>query len=58
MQQEQLDSKMLDTGTVPVNDKVDRMPAPARGEREYLSSLLRRDFLFAASRTICVTSSD
>lgn len=41
MQQEQLDTKMLDTGTVPVNDKVDRLPTPARAERKSRLNLAR-----------------
>ncbi|OAA59081.1 snf7 family protein [Niveomyces insectorum RCEF 264] len=32
LQQEQLDEKMLDTGTVPVSDAVHRLPAAANGE--------------------------
>jgi len=34
MQQEELDTKMLKTGTVPVSDQVNRLPTPAQGERE------------------------
>ena len=36
LQQEQLDNKMLDTGNVPVGDRVQKMPTPARSERECL----------------------
>ncbi|KAI9658152.1 MAG: ESCRT-III subunit protein snf7 [Alyxoria varia] len=32
LQQEQLDNKMLDTGNVPVGDRVQTMPTPARSE--------------------------
>lgn len=32
LQQEELDNKMLDTGTMPVSDQVHKMPTPARGE--------------------------
>lgn len=33
MEQEQLDNKMLKTGTVPVSDEIHRLPAAATGER-------------------------
>ena len=36
LQQEELDSKMLNTGTVPVSDQVQRLPNVAVGERESL----------------------
>ncbi|KAF1983349.1 vacuolar-sorting protein-like protein snf7 [Aulographum hederae CBS 113979] len=32
LQQEELDNKMLKTGTVPVSDQVQRLPTPAQGE--------------------------
>ena len=35
LQQEQLDKELLKTGTVPVADAVQRMPAAANGESEY-----------------------
>ena len=35
LQQEELDNKMLKTGTVPVSDKIHSMPNAAQGEREY-----------------------
>ena len=35
MEQEQLDNKMLKTGTVPVGDEIHRLPAAANGERTY-----------------------
>jgi len=35
LQQEELDNKMLRTGTVPVADEVHRLPAVAQGEREF-----------------------
>lgn len=34
MQQEQLDTKMLGAGNVPVSDEVHRLPAAGRAERE------------------------
>lgn len=40
LQQEQLDEQMLGTGTVPVSDAVNRMPAAANGERTGLPGLL------------------
>lgn len=36
MEQEQLDDKMLKTGTVPVADEIHRLPAAVNGERTYL----------------------
>lgn len=36
MQQEELTNKMLDTGTVPVNDKVNRLPTGPVSEGETL----------------------
>ena len=35
LEQENLDEKMLKTGTVPVADSLTRMPKAANGEREY-----------------------
>lgn len=35
MEQERIDEQMLNTGTVPVADKVGKLPAVANGEREY-----------------------
>ena len=35
LQQEELDNKMLKTGTVPVSDQITRLPNAAVGEREY-----------------------
>jgi charged multivesicular body protein 4 len=34
LQQEQLDEQMLKTGTVPISDAVQRLPAAANGESE------------------------
>lgn len=35
--QEELDNKMLKTGTVPVSDEIHRLPAAANGERKFIS---------------------
>jgi charged multivesicular body protein 4 len=35
LEQEQLDNKMLKTGTVPVSDEIHRLPAAANGERKF-----------------------
>jgi charged multivesicular body protein 4 len=32
MEQEQIDEKMLKTGTIPVNDELSRLPAVGNGE--------------------------
>lgn len=34
LEQEQLDNKMLKTGSVPVSDEIHRLPAAANGERK------------------------
>lgn len=34
LQQEELDNKMIKTGTIPVHDQVQRLPAVGAGERE------------------------
>ena len=39
LEQEQLDNKMLKTGSVPVSDEVHRLPAAANGESKLLKSL-------------------
>ena len=36
LEQEQLDNKMLKTGTVPVSDEIHRLPAAANGESKSL----------------------
>ena len=36
LEQENLDEKMLKTGTVPVADSLNRLPAGPNGEREFL----------------------
>ena len=41
MEQEQLDNKMLKTGTVPVGDEIHRLPAAANGERTYTRNMER-----------------
>lgn len=38
LEQEQLDNKMLKTGTVPVSDEIHRLPAAANGERKLFRS--------------------
>jgi len=35
LEQEQLDNKMLKTGTVPVSDEIHRLPAAANGESKW-----------------------
>lgn len=40
MEQEKLDEKMLNTGTLPVNDSLNRMPAAADGPRMFFPFLL------------------
>ena len=43
LEQENLDEKMLKTGTVPVADSLNRMPKAANGEREYPPLFAMRD---------------
>lgn len=46
LQQEELDQKMLETGTVPV-DAINRLPAVANGERKFTFTLpLRRNYAY------------
>lgn len=40
LQQEELDDRMLKTGTVPVADTVSQMPSASRTEREYTPALV------------------
>lgn len=37
LEQEQIDERMLKTGTVPVHDEINRLPNAANGERESIS---------------------
>ena len=39
LEQEQLDNKMLKTGTVPVSDDIHRLPAAANGESRWSPSV-------------------
>lgn len=39
MEQEQLDNKMLETGTVPVADEIHRLPAAANGESKLVDAI-------------------
>jgi len=39
LEQEQLDNKMLKTGTVPVSDEVHRLPTVGNGESKFLKPL-------------------
>ena len=41
LQQEELDNKMLKTGTVPVSDQIQRLPNAAVGERKSIHPLLQ-----------------
>ena len=50
IEQEALDDKMLKTGSVPIGDRVDRLPAAANGERKFLSGEGGRTFPFATRR--------
>ena len=43
LEQENLDEKMLKTGTVPVADSLNRMPKAANGERKYPRFFSMRD---------------
>jgi charged multivesicular body protein 4 len=36
LQQQELEDKMLETGTVPVSDNIQRLPAVANGESELI----------------------
>lgn len=45
LEQEQLDNKMLKTGTVPVSDEIHRMPAAANGESKFRHFHVQEPFL-------------
>jgi charged multivesicular body protein 4 len=45
LEQEQLDNKMLKTGTVPVSDEIHRLPAAANGESKSPPALSFKDSL-------------
>jgi charged multivesicular body protein 4A/B len=45
LEQEQLDNKMLKTGTVPVSDEIHRLPAAANGERKFWRPVSCQDSL-------------
>lgn len=55
LEQENLDEKMLKTGTVPVADSLNRMPKAANGEREYppLFAMRNRDTVGMKVVLIC-----
>ena len=40
LQQEELDNKMLKTGTVPVSDQIQRMPAVSTGQSKYKQNVI------------------
>lgn len=40
LQQEEVDRKMLETGTVPVSDNIQRLPSVANGERKSCSKFV------------------
>lgn len=44
LEQEQLDTKMLGTGAVPVSDQIHRLPAAAHGERKLLPCMLLKPY--------------
>lgn len=45
LEQENLDEKMLKTGTVPVADSLNRLPKAANGERKYHLSVVNGETL-------------
>lgn len=40
MEQEQIDNKMIGTGTVPVGDRIDRLPSVANGASKFKSAFI------------------
>ena len=48
LEQENLDEKMLKTGTMPVADSLNRLPKAANGERKFFSSSLSSFLSFAS----------
>ncbi len=54
LQQEELDNKMLKTGSVPVSDQIQRMPNVGVGKREYIPIYERRRnglLMYATAKT-------
>lgn len=49
LEQEQLDNKMLKTGTVPVSDEIHRLPAAANGESTFLKPFIPAHALLTCS---------
>lgn len=45
LQQEELDNKMLETGQVPVTDKVSRLPTGPQGERKWKVHVCEQDVI-------------
>ena len=45
LEQEQLDNKMLKTGTVPVSDEIHRLPAQPNGESKLIKARFRQRLL-------------
>lgn len=58
LQQEELDNKMLKTGSVPVSDQIQRLPNAAVGEREYYQSTLRTTVLTPSTARTRVEEDD
>jgi len=52
MQQEELDNKMLKTGSVPVSDQVQRLPNAAQGERESIVLFQRSETCANTIKTV------
>jgi hypothetical protein len=50
LEQEQLDNKMLKTGTVPVSDEIHRLPAAANGESKCCKAPIRSHVLNVTSQ--------
>lgn len=50
LEQEAMDERMLKTGTVPVADQINRLPAAASGERKSLSPFIIELFLTSTSQ--------
>lgn len=57
LEQEAMDERMLKTGTVPVSDQLNRLPAAANGERELtLIATAHTCYLFDVKLTVSLSS--
>ena len=52
LEQENLDEKMLKTGTMPVADSLNKLPKVANGARKFVTSFLAGSLIFQSRRNV------